>query len=99
MRRVDLVLVIENRTILSVRPAMNIDDQRMFGSRGHPDGFGQESFDFIFVVVADEGEGFHFGNLFSGEELGIQVSEFPGSIVSCSYVKFGGITRSSQAVG
>src|SRR5260370_13794607 len=34
--RVDLIPKIKCRAILGVRPAMNIDDERMFGRGGHP---------------------------------------------------------------
>ena len=75
MRRVDLILEIEYRTILPVRPAMNIDDKRMLRCRGHSQRLGEESLDFELVVVADESERLDFGDLFSHEEFRVQVRE------------------------
>ena len=75
MRRVDLILKIEHRTILPVRPAVNIDDERMLRCRRHSQRLGEESLDFELVVVADESERLDFGNLFSHEEFRVQVRE------------------------
>ena len=72
-RRVDLIFKIECRTILPVRPAVNIDDERVLRCGGHCHWLGEEGFDFELVVVADEGKGLDFGNLFSSKKLRVQV--------------------------
>ncbi len=75
MRGVHLIPEIEARTILPVRAAMNIHDQRMLRGRGHSYRLGEKRFDFKFVVVAHEGERLHFANLLSGKNFCVQVRE------------------------
>jgi len=59
-----------------VRSAVNIDDQRMFRSGRHTaSGFNEERFDVIFIVIADEHERFHVGDLLAAEQIGIQVGQ------------------------
>ena len=70
-RRVDLIFKIERRTILPVRPAVNIDDERMFRCGSDPQRLGEKRFNFELVVVARERERLDFGNRFSREELRI----------------------------
>ena len=48
-------------------PAVNVHDERMLGCGGHAQGFGEKSFDFELVVVADEGERLDFRDLLSTE--------------------------------
>src|SRR5258706_1480523 len=55
-RGIDLMLEVEGWPLLAVRTAVNVDDQRVLRRRSHPERLGEESFDRILVIVADEGE-------------------------------------------
>src|SRR5208282_1453372 len=61
VRGVDLVLEVEARSILSVRSAMNHDDERMLRRGRHADGPGEKGFHLESVVVADKSKGFNLG--------------------------------------
>ena len=93
MRGVDLIFDIERGAVLAVRAAVNVHDERMLRGGGHAERLGEEGFDFKLVVVAGEGEGFDFGELFSGEKLGIQVGELAGRAVTGLEKKFGRVAR------
>src|SRR5882762_7821612 len=99
MRCVDLVLDIECGTVLTMRTAVNVHDESMFRCGGHAQRLSEKRFDFEFVVVAEEGEGFDFGDLFSTEELRIQVGELARCAVSGFEIELGGIPRRGKAVG
>jgi hypothetical protein len=74
-RCVDLVLHVERRAVLTMGTAMNVHDQGVLRCRSHAQGLGEKCFHIELVVIADKRERFDFGDLFSGEELSIQVGE------------------------
>ena len=78
MRRVDLVLEIERGSLLAVRAAVNVDDQRIFSIRAKIRRVGQKRFHGPLVVVADEAESFHRLHGFAGQRVMIQIGKLPG---------------------
>src|SRR5208282_1908526 len=94
----DLIPEVEARAVLAVWAAVNIDDEVMFGGRGHANGLGEEGFDFEAIVVAHEGGGFDFAELLSGEEFGVEIGELACRGCALLEVELGEVAGSGEAV-
>ena len=98
VRRIHLVLEIECRTILSVRPAVNVDNQRMLGIGRHSQRLGEKGFDFVFIVIADKRERLHLRQRFSRKNLRVQVRQLARRAVATLQVKLRRVSRRRVAV-
>ena len=98
-RRVHLVLEIERRSLLAVRPAVNVDNQRILAGRAHADRLGQNGFHFELVVVRDEREGFHLAEPLRSENRCVQIGQLPRCRRSVDHVQLRQIRRAGEGIG
>lgn len=77
---------------------MNHHDERVSGGCGHANGFGQKRFHLKPVVVAGEGEGFHFGDGLITQKFLVEIGELARGLGARFQIKLIGVTRRGERI-
>src|SRR5262249_50064705 len=98
-RRVDLVLEVEGRALLTMRTAVDIDDQGILAVGAEVGRIGEEGFDGPLVVVADERKLLYRLDRLALNDVAVDAGEFFRSFVTGFKVKLGEGVRRGKRVG
>src|SRR5690348_12097736 len=78
----NLITESECGAVLPMRTAVNVNDERVLRTGCEIDRLNEESFDLVFIVVADEVEGFHLAEGLAAQDSFVQIGELLGRIAA-----------------